>query len=61
MTDTENRTPPGVDRDGTPLGLAALLAGTLVGTVGNNVVNVPLPAMLAEFDAPLSSGVFVVV
>lgn len=46
---------------GTPLGLAALLAGTLVGTVSNNVVNVPLGAILDDFDAPLGSGVFVVV
>lgn len=62
MTDTDSRTPPsGTTGDGTPLGLAALLAGTLVGTLSNNIVNVPLPAMLAEFDAPLSSGVFVVV
>ncbi|CAN5474279.1 MFS transporter [soil metagenome] len=53
---------PAVDRDsGTSLGLAALLAGTLVGTVSNNVVNVPLGAILHEFDAPLGSGVFVVV
>ncbi|MDY6995413.1 MAG: MFS transporter [Actinomycetota bacterium] len=47
--------------DGTPLGLAALLAGTLVGTVSNNIVNVPLQAILDEFDAPLGSGVFVAV
>jgi MFS family permease len=54
--------PPAVGPDtGTPLGLAALLAGTLVGTVSNNVVNVPLGAILDEFDAPLGSGVFVVV
>jgi MFS family permease len=52
---------PAVGRDpGTPLGLAALLAGTLVGTVSNNVVNVPLDAILDEFEAPLGSGVFVV-
>ena len=38
------------DRTGTPLGLAALLAGTLVGTVSNNVVNVPLGAIIDEFD-----------
>lgn len=62
-----NRTstaPPGSgdgDGVGTPLALAALLAGTLVGTVSNNVVNVPLAAILDDFDAPLSSGVFVVV
>ncbi|MDV3127563.1 MFS transporter [Mycobacterium sp. 21AC1] len=46
---------------GTPLGLAALLAGTVVGTVSNNVVNVPLGAIIDEFDAPLGNGVFVVV
>jgi MFS family permease len=62
MTDTDTRPEsPGATGDGTPLGLAALLAGTLVGTLSNNIVNVPLPAMLADFDAPLSSGVFVVV
>ncbi|MEV0671085.1 MFS transporter [Mycobacterium sp. NPDC050441] len=46
---------------GTPLGLAALLAGTLVGTISNNVVNVPLGDIIDEFDAPLGNGVFVVV
>jgi MFS family permease len=54
--------PPAADRDnGTPMGLAALLAGTLVGTVSNNVLNVPLGAILDDFDAPLGDGVFVVV
>jgi len=47
--------------DGTPLGLAALLAGTLVGTVSNNIVNVPLSDILADFHAPLGNGVFVAV
>ena len=64
MTDTDIQRPGAAGRpqgDGTPLALAALLAGTLVGTISNNVVNVPLPAILEEFDAPLSSGVFVVV
>ncbi|MGU3497841.1 MFS transporter [Mycobacterium sp. C31M] len=64
MTDTDSRTPAGPtvpDGGGTPLALAALLSGTLVGTVSNNVVNVPMPAILADFDAPLGSGVFVVV
>jgi MFS family permease len=62
MTDTDNRSHgTGTTGDGTPLGLAALLSGTLVGTLSNNIVNVPMPAMLADFDAPLSSGVFVVV
>lgn len=64
MTDTDSR-PAGSGVDpaggGTPLALAALLSGTLVGTVSNNVVNVPMPAILGHFDAPLSSGVFVVV
>lgn len=53
-------THPGRDA-GTPLALAALLSGTLVGTVSNHVVNVPLSAILADFDAPLGDGVFVVV
>ncbi|WP_141868821.1 MFS transporter [Arthrobacter sp. SLBN-53] len=64
MTDTDSRSvarPPGPDAGGTPLALAALLSGTLVGTVSNNVVNVPMAAILADFDAPLGSGVFVVV
>ncbi|MDO3401478.1 MFS transporter [Mycolicibacterium neoaurum] len=64
MTDTDSRSvarPPGPDASGTPLALAALLSGTLVGTVSNNVVNVPMAAILADFDAPLGSGVFVVV
>jgi MFS family permease len=53
---------PTDDQDaGTPMGLAALLAGTLVGTVSNNVVNIPLAAILDDFDAPLGTGVFVVV
>ncbi|MGV0625316.1 MFS transporter [Mycolicibacter minnesotensis] len=46
---------------GTGLTLSALMCGTLVGTLSNNIVNVPLPQILAEFDAPLSRGVFVVV
>lgn len=46
---------------GTPLGLTAVLTGTLVGTVSNNVVNVPLRAILVDFRAPLGAGVFVVV
>ncbi|MEE4023570.1 MFS transporter [Gordonia sp. PKS22-38] len=50
-----------VDDSGTPLALAALLTGTLVGTVSNNVVNVPLTDILDDFDAPLGSGVLVVV
>lgn len=56
MTDTHRG-----DDGGTPLALAALLSGTLVGTISNNVVNVPMPAILADFDAPLESGVFIVV
>jgi len=59
MTEVHPRSAVGRD-SGTPLSLAALLAGTLVGTVSNNVVNVPLNGILDEFDAPLGSGVFVV-
>ena len=49
MTDVRSAGPPGraLD-DGTPLGLAALLAGTVVGTLSNNVVNVPLNAIIDE-------------
>lgn len=64
MTDTyrADAADPSTPDDGaTPLALAALLSGTLVGTVSNNVVNVPMPAILADFDAPLESGVFIVV
>ncbi|MGV9709972.1 MFS transporter [Gordonia sp. NPDC003424] len=49
------------DDSGTPLALAALLTGTFVGTVSNGVVNVPLSDILADYDAPLGSGIFVVV
>lgn len=49
------------DDSGTGPALSALMCGTLVGTLSNNIVNVPLPEILAEFNAPLSSGVFVVV
>lgn len=40
--------------------LAAVLSGTFVGTLGNSVANVALPAVMAEFNVPLSSGVWVV-
>jgi EmrB/QacA subfamily drug resistance transporter len=40
--------------------LAAVLIGTFVGTLGNSVSNVALPAIMAEFGLPLSSGVWVV-
>ncbi|MEV6140038.1 MFS transporter [Nocardia sp. NPDC051990] len=46
---------------GTSPALAALLIGTFVGTVSNNIVNVPLNAILDEYDASLGSGIFVVV
>lgn len=61
QTPTPDAAPPTGADTGTPLGLAALLAGTLVGTVSNNVVNVPLDAIIGEFDASLGNGVFVVV
>jgi MFS family permease len=54
--------PTGDERGpGTSPALAALLAGTFVGTVSNNIVNVPLNAILTDFDAGLGSGIFVVV
>jgi EmrB/QacA subfamily drug resistance transporter len=40
--------------------LSALLIGTLVGTLGNSVSNVALPAIMAHFQVPLSSTVWVV-
>ncbi|WP_458319525.1 MFS transporter [Mycolicibacterium brisbanense] len=62
MTEVRSPGPPGPALDhGTPLGLTALLAGTVVGTLSNNVVNVPLNAIIDEFGAPLGNGVFVVV
>jgi MFS family permease len=59
--DTRPGPQPVDQQSGTPLGLSTLLAGTLVGTVGNNIVNVPLDAILDDFGAPLGRGVFVVV
>lgn len=44
-----------------PLALTVLLAGTFIGTISNNIVNVPLPDIMAEFGAPLASGAFVVI
>ncbi|NIJ12343.1 MFS family permease [Saccharomonospora amisosensis] len=40
--------------------LFTLLAVTLLGTVGNNVVNVPLRELSADLGVPLSSGVLAV-
>ena len=37
--------------------LAALLGATALGTVSNNIVNVPLRTITADFAAPLSHGV----
>lgn len=47
-------------RRGLRLGLLAVLIGTFVGTLSNNLLNVPLHSILAEFNAPLSSGIFVI-
>jgi len=46
---------------GTPLALSALLAGTLVGTLSNNIINVPLPLILSDFDASLEDGALLAV
>ncbi|MET3861825.1 MFS family permease [Dietzia sp. 2505] len=48
-------------RRGGRLGLFAVLIGTFVGTLSNNLLNVPLHSILLEFEAPLSSGIFVIV
>ncbi|CAB4905538.1 unannotated protein [freshwater metagenome] len=39
--------------------LAALLGATFLGTVSNNVVNVPLRQITDDFDVPVSQGVLV--
>ncbi|MDI9915963.1 MFS transporter [Rhodococcus sp. IEGM 1379] len=64
MSTTTGATRSGADSrvdQGTSPALAALLVGTFVGTVSNNIVNVPLTSILVDFDAPLTSGIFVVV
>ena len=43
------------------LALAPLLIGTFTGTVNNQVVNVPMDAILGGLRVPLSNGVFVIV
>jgi EmrB/QacA subfamily drug resistance transporter len=40
--------------------LIAILLGTFVGTLGNSVASVVLPAMMAEFAVPLGSALWVV-
>ena len=40
--------------------LVAILLGTFVGTLGNSTVNVALPSVMAEFDVPVTSAVWVV-
>ena len=40
--------------------LVAILIGTFVGTLGNSVTNIALPAIMAHFAVPLSSAVWVV-
>jgi len=39
--------------------LAAVLSGTLVGTFGSSLVNVALPAMIDDFQVPVSTAVWV--
>lgn len=43
------------------LALVPLLTGTFLGTVNNNIVNVPLRDILTDLAVPLSQGVLVVV
>ncbi len=40
--------------------LAAVLLGTLSGTLGNSVANIAVPSIMAEYEVPLASGVWVV-
>lgn len=42
------------------LGLAAVLAGTFVGTINNSVANVAVLDVIDEFDVPLTSGAWFV-
>jgi EmrB/QacA subfamily drug resistance transporter len=50
-------------RAGARLGLVAtpLVVGTFASTIANTLVNVPLATIVADLDAPLSSGALVVV
>lgn len=43
------------------LPLAPLMVGTFLGTLNNNIVNVPLKQILSSFRVPLSYGAFVVI
>lgn len=52
---------PDAPGTGTPLALSALLAGTLVGTLSNNIINVPLVRILSDFDASLEDGALLAV
>jgi EmrB/QacA subfamily drug resistance transporter len=49
--------PPGTARRG-PL-LVALLGATVLGTISNNIVNVPLRQITEDFAAPVTQGVLV--
>lgn len=40
--------------------LTTILIGTFVGTLGNSLTNVAVPSIMAEFDVPLSSAMWVV-
>jgi hypothetical protein len=51
--------PPVSPRAGRAWLLAALLGATVLGTISNNIVNVPLRQIIAEFDAPVTQGVLV--
>lgn len=61
MTATADQTTSAHTDLGTPLALSALLTGTFVGTISNNIINVPLAQILSDFDAPLEDGVLVAV
>lgn len=43
-----------------PSALSILMTATALGTIANNVVNVPLPRITSDFGVPLSAGVLTV-
>lgn len=53
--------PPPLEGSSAWKALAPLLAGTFIGTLSNNIVNVPLKQMIAGLHVQLSSGALVVI
>ena len=51
--------PVALSRSGRTWLLAALLGATVLGTISNNIVNVPLRQIIADLEAPVTQGVLV--